>query len=43
MCANKFSLAGMNVLVIRPENNWGPDVVKGLAAAGCKVFLAGPN
>ena len=43
MCANKFSLQGKNVLVICPENNWGPDVVKGLAAAGCKVFLAGPN
>ena len=43
MCANKFSLEGKNVLVICPENNWGPDVVKGLAAAGCKVFLAGPN
>ena len=43
MCANKFSLQGKNALVICPENNWGPDVVKGLADAGCKVFLAGPN
>lgn len=43
MCANNFSLAGKNVLVICPENNWGPDVVKGLVDAGCKVFLAGPN
>lgn len=40
---NKFSLAGKNVLVICPEHNWGPDVVKGLVDAGCKVFLAGPN
>ena len=43
MCANKFSLEGKNVLVICPENNWGPEVVQGLKAAGCKVFLAGPN
>ena len=43
MCANKFSLQGKNALVICPENNWGPEVVKGLVAAGCKVFLAGPN
>lgn len=43
MCANKFSLAGKNALVICPENNWGPEVVQGLKAAGCKVFLAGPN
>ena len=43
MCANKFSLAGKNALVICPENNWGPEVVEGLKAAGCKVFLAGPN
>ena len=43
MCANKFSLQGKNALVICPENNWGPEVVKSLVAAGCKVFLAGPN
>ena len=43
MCANKFSLAGKNALVICPENNWGPEVVQGLKAADCKVFLAGPN
>ena len=43
MCANKFSLQGKNALVICPENNWGPEVVEGLKAAGCKVFLAGPN
>lgn len=43
MCANQFSLEGKNVLVICPENNWGPEIVKGLIAAGCKVFLAGPN
>ena len=43
MCANKFSLQGKNALVICPENNWGPEVVKGLVAAGCQVFLAGPN
>ena len=43
MCVNKFSLEGKNVLVICPENNWGPEVVEGLLAAGCKVFLAGPN
>ena len=43
MCANKFSLEGKNALVICPENNWGPEVVEGLKAAGCKVFLAGPN
>lgn len=43
MCANKFSVAGKNALVICPENNWGPEVVEGLKAAGCKVFLAGPN
>ena len=43
MCANKFSLEGKNVLVICPENNWGPEIVQGLKAAGCKVFLAGPN
>ena len=43
MCANKFSLAGKNALVICPENNWGPEVVEGLKKAGCKVFLAGPN
>ena len=43
MCANKFSLQGKNALVICPEHNWGPDVVKGLVDAGCKVFLAGPN
>ena len=43
MCANKFSLEGKNVLVICPENNWGPEVVEGLKKAGCKVFLAGPN
>ena len=43
MCANKFSLEGKNVLVICPENNWGPEIVKGLVNAGCKVFLAGPN
>ena len=43
MCVNKFSLAGKSALVICPENNWGPEVVQGLKAAGCKVFLAGPN
>lgn len=43
MCANHFSLTGKNALVICPENNWGPEVVEGLKAAGCKVFLAGPN
>lgn len=43
MCANQFSLVGKNVLVVCPENNWGPEVVAGLKAAGCKVFLAGPN
>ena len=43
MCANNFSLEGKNVLVICPENNWGPEVVEGLKKAGCKVFLAGPN
>ena len=43
MCVNRFSLAGKGALVICPENNWGPEVVQGLAAAGCKVFLAGPN
>ena len=39
----KFSLEGKNALVICPENNWGSDVVKGLVAAGCRVFLAGPD
>ena len=43
MCVNKFSLAGKSALVVCPENNWGPEVVQGLKAAGCKVFLAGPN
>ena len=43
MCVNKFSLAGKSALVICPENNWGPEVVQSLKAAGCKVFLAGPN
>ena len=43
MCVNKFSLEGKGALVVCPENNWGPDVVQGLIAAGCKVFLAGPN
>ena len=43
MCANKFSLEGKNVLVICPEHNWGPEVVSGFVAAGCKVFLAGPT
>lgn len=38
-----FSLAGKKALVICPENAWGPDVVAGLAAAGIKVYLAGPN
>ena len=43
MCVNNFSLMGKNALVVCPENNWGPEVVAGLIAAGCKVYLAGPN
>lgn len=43
MCVNKFSLVGKGALVICPENNWGPEIVQGLVAAGCKVYLAGPN
>lgn len=40
---SSISIERKNALVICPELGWGPDVVKGLAAAGCKVFLAGPN
>ena len=43
MCANNFSLEGKKVLVICPENNWGPEIVEGMVKAGCTVFLAGPN
>ena len=38
-----ISVKGKNALVICPEQGWGPDIVKGLVAAGCNVFLAGPN
>ena len=40
MCANSFSLAGKNALVICPENNWGPEIVDGLLAAGCAGMIA---
>ena len=39
----RFSVEGKNVLIICPENNWGSEIVSGLTAAGCKVFLAGPD
>ncbi len=39
----RLSLTGKRVLVVCPENNWGPEIVEGLVSAGCKVFLAGSD
>jgi len=38
-----FSLAGKNALVVRPEYSYGREIACGLAKAGAKVWLAGPD
>ena len=40
---NRFSLAGRNALIVCPENPYGAEIAAGLASAGAKIYLAGPD
>ena len=40
---DSFSLKGKNALVVCPERRYGFEIVKGLLAAGAKVWLAGED